>query len=382
MPDEAVVFSDGAGKGEARTHVLLVGVGHYPNFANGTRRGDPAPLKDLKAPAPSVRELADWFIGDYNYPPAPLGSVALLISEDPPQQYRSPKGQVSTPPVPTYQRFEGEALAWLERGNGNEDSRLIFFFCGHGYGYSVETSLLMADFDFSVANPWNLALDLSTFKAGNEEYKAAEQLFFIDACRRPHGDLIQPKAAIGRSPTAPSEKPREGYRRKRKAPVFFSTGNDEPARAKVGETSVFTQAFLRAVRGMGARDDSGDWQVSSLAMLEAIDHVSKRLTEGDFADPQQPQGEDARSLDIHCLKEDPVSPLYVARGGQPCGPGELRYDLNGKAQKQLCTVKDKEIALWLPYGEYDLELSDGASIIGRADKARSAPIYKKAMLRP
>lgn len=383
MADEAIVYNDGSGPDAARTHVLLVGVGYYPNFVHGSRDSNEAPVTDnLKSPAVSVRALADWFIGDYHHDPAPLGSLALLISEKAPAPYDSPRGKSVQVPVPTYDRFADEAKAWLARGDGNEDSRLIFFFCGHGYGYSAETSLLMADFDFSDDNPWDRALDLTRFKAGTEKYKAAEQLFFIDACRRPHGDLVEPGAAIGRSPASAKKNPRAGMTRKRKAPVFFSTGNNEPARAQAGDLSVFTKAFLRAVKGMGARDDNGPWQVSSLSMLEAIDHVSERLTEEDFVDPQQPQGEDARVVRIHQLKEDPISPVYVARNGGPCGPGSLTYRVNGEAQQQPCTADDSEVELWLPYGDYAIELVDGGQVIARTPKARSAPIFKRATLEP
>ncbi len=41
---------------------------------------------------------------------------------------------------------------------------------------------------------------------------------------------------------------------------------------------------------MGARDDNGDWRVNNYSLLEAMSHVSLRLTQNFFPEPQQPQG--------------------------------------------------------------------------------------------
>jgi hypothetical protein len=293
--ESALIHSDNADPAEARTHVLVVGVGHYPMLKGGGPASDTAAmLGQLTSPGPSARAIADWFISEYHYPLAPLGSLAILLSEEPRAPYSAPGGATRLVPVPTYSAVAAEVEAWCKRGDGNEVSRLIFVFCGHGFGYGPVTSLLMSDFDFRSGNPWNDAIDLEKLRAGTEKYAAAEQLFFIDACRRPHGDLVAPGAAIGQTPVSAKQKPREAFTRRRKAPVFFSTGHGEPARAKTGDLSIFTQAFLAAMRGMGASDDEGPWVVESLAMLKAIDHVSTRLTEEEFSDPQQPQGADAQ----------------------------------------------------------------------------------------
>jgi hypothetical protein len=381
--ESALVHDAETDPAKARTHVLIVGVGHYPRLKGGGPGSDAAAmLGQLSSPGPSARAIADWFIEEYHYPRALLGSVALLLSENPREPYPPPGGAARPVPVPTYPAVAAEVEAWCKRGGGNEDSRLIFVFCGHGFGYGPETSLLMSDFDFRAGNPWNEAIDLEKLRAGTEKYAAAEQLFFIDACRRPHGDLVAPGAPIGQTPVSAKQKPRETFTRRRRAPIFFSTGHGEPARAKTGELSIFTQAFLAAMRGMGASDDYGPWVVDSLAMLKAIDHVSTRLTEEEFSDPQQPQGADAQVIPLHHLRTDPISPVYVRRDGGPCGPGELRYDVDGKVQVTHCTVEDDEVELRLPLGQYRLELIDGGNVVAHAPEARSAPMFKRASLQP
>lgn len=379
MPADALIFSDKANPDEARTHVLLVGVGHYPNFANGKRDGSPAPLKDLVSPSVSIRAIADWFLDEYNYPPAPLGSVALLTSDTAPSAFRSLGGGQAVPATSTYANFQRAADAWMRRGDGNEASRLIFFFCGHGYGFGSETSLLLSDFDFSVHNPWDSALDFASFHAGLAKIRAAEQIFFLDACRRPHSDLVAPGAAIGRTPIAAEKGARDGIGI-RTAPIFHSTVLDEPALAKAGSRSVFTMSFLRAVEGMGARDDGIEWKITGLSMLEAIAHVSAKLTEGDFASPQQAQGVDARHFDFHHLRSDPIAVIYLDRGGNGIGPGDIHFQEGGRLRRIPCDGIAEEIGILLPYGDYNFELVDGGKVEARA-AARSAPIFRKATLR-
>jgi hypothetical protein len=154
-------------------------------------------------------------------------------------------------------------------------------------------------------------------------------------------------------------------------------------RARKDGISVFTQAFLDSVRGMAARDDEGDWRVSSLSLLEAMDHVSQRLTKAAFPAPQQPQGAESRLFLFHKLQSAPISPVYVLRlDGAACGPGVLQYKLDGIPKCRPCGSGETEVELQLPFGDYDFELqTNGGDVIGRCSQ-KSAPIYKRAKLAP
>lgn len=383
MAGDAIVYSDGSTFDRPRTHVLIIGVGHYPNLKGGGINCDAASrFGQLKSPPKSARRLAEWFISEYNYPPAPIGSVALLLSEARIQSFQTPDGATVTPPAANYDSIAEAVGRWFDRGNGTEASRLIFIFCGHGFGYGIETSLLTADFDFRRRNRWDDAIDLGQFAGAMDQCAAAEQIYFIDACRSPHGDLVAPNAAIGRSPIHAILDPRDNFETRRNAPLIFATGQAQPARGRTEGISVFAEAFLQAVDGMGARDDTGNWLVSNLAMLEAMDHVSVRLTEEHFPDPQQPQGSEARRMEIHYLRRDPVSPIYVTRDdGAACGPGELHYSLaDGEARVHHCAAQDDEVEIHLPYGTYDFELVYEEEVVARKTGARCAPIYKYAKL--
>jgi Caspase domain len=255
---------------------------------------------------------------------------------------------------------------------------MVFVFCGHGFGFGPVTSLLMSDFDFRRLDRWDSALDLGKFLAGMASCAAAEQIYFIDACRRPHGDLLAPNAAIGRTPIQAERDPRANFATKRNAPLIFSTGDDEKARGRSDGASVFAAAFLKSVRGMAARDDDGDWRVNNYSLLEAISHVSNRLTAQHFPDPQQPQGAEARAFYFHYLKEDPISPIYLDKG-RSRDPGDLHFEVRGKQCVRPWRADELELELELPYGHYSFTLRDGNTDPARA-RQRAAPTWKKASL--
>jgi hypothetical protein len=363
-----------------QTHVLIVGVACYPNFRDGGANADLlSPIGQLTAPAISARWLADWFITEHAFPAAPLGSVALLLSEDPPGPYTPPGGQPVGVAPAMYDNLETAAQEWRKRGDGSERNQLVFIFCGHGYGFGDTTSLLLADFDFRKQNRWDRALDLGTFIAGMEACAASHQLFLIDACRRPHGDLLSPHAAIGRSPVQPVQTPRAPFTTSRIATTLFSTGEEEVARAKSGGLSIFAEALIRSFNGMAARDDEGDWRVSTVSLMEAVDHVSRRLTSQIFSSPQQPQGSKVVAFDLHFLQGAPISPIYVERGAPYYNQkGHIVYRGTASGSRE-CDSGEIEVDVNLPYGAYDLDLECSGAVVGSGSQ-RAAPTFKKLRL--
>lgn len=375
-PDGLIFLDDATGP---QTHVLIVGVGHYPYFQEGGPEAyESAPLKQLLSSTASARLLTQWFANKYNYPPAPLGSLAWLSSEVSPKPLETRSGLWS-PVVPTYDVFASAAQAWKARGDSREDNRMIFLFCGHGYGFGPISSLLMADFDFRDPACWDRALDLGKFHSGMETCAAAEQIFFVDSCRRPHGDMLPPGAAIGRSPVHITAKPRENFSSGRNAPLVFSAAADMPARGRKDGASVFADAFIKSVDGMAARDDEGDWRVGYYALLDALSHISWRTTEDSFLIPQQPQGTGAQRFDFHYLDHLPVSPIYLHRDGGPCGPGDLHYQVGSDTIVRACSADEIELEISLPYGGYEFTLRGGSGLIAQA-RQQASPIYKKARL--
>src|SRR5262245_8715716 len=70
---------------DARTHALVIGVGHYTHLEGG---GGPVAantlgLGQLSSPPYSAVRLANWFLDDFCNDDAPLGSLELLVSPTP-----------------------------------------------------------------------------------------------------------------------------------------------------------------------------------------------------------------------------------------------------------------------------------------------------------
>src|SRR5260370_12380507 len=87
--------------GQPHTHVVLRGVGTYRHIRGGKDYKAELPvsnLRQLTSPPISARKFADWLLKELHNPDAPLGSVELLLSEQPQAPYRLPDGE-STPIV-------------------------------------------------------------------------------------------------------------------------------------------------------------------------------------------------------------------------------------------------------------------------------------------
>lgn len=79
---------------EARTHVLIIGVGDYPNVRQSRVARNAADLlevRPLTSPPRSARELADWFLTSFHNPNAELGSLELLFSDAGQTTYQHPQ---------------------------------------------------------------------------------------------------------------------------------------------------------------------------------------------------------------------------------------------------------------------------------------------------
>ena len=164
---------------------------------------------------------------------------------------------------PTYSAFKRAAQAWFDRGASFEANRLIFHFCGHGFGYGTETSLLLSDFDFRRGRSlglrhrsrhfprWHGSLCrrganlhdrcLSSASRGPRCAKCSDRPVSDPPPSESAGEILQP------GETRQSSFP----------PVMI--GRREGARM---EPAYSLKPFLRAVQGMARhRDDYGDWRV-------------------------------------------------------------------------------------------------------------------------
>jgi hypothetical protein len=272
-----------------QVHALVIGVSTYPHLPGGPMYGQaPAAktfgLNQLTSPAISAAAVADWLLGEHHNPASRLGSVELLLS---PSSYgpsvkaarrlgAPPGTQLPVPPA-ILSEIKQAAGRWYLRANKHRDNVAFFYFCGHGLEAS-DRYLLPADYG---SNPLDWAEHLINFTGTSnnlDRCRAKTQCFFLDACRdRPRE--LQDQAA--RAPVGQAlVGPQPGSLQDRDAVVYHAAAPGRPAAGPPGQKSYFTQALLRCLAGMGARDVSGPLApVDLVSLSSAIREFMDRLRE-------------------------------------------------------------------------------------------------------
>jgi len=298
------------------THALVVGVGHYPYLAGGGKEvPEHGGMGQLSSPPVSARAFADWLLREYAFAARPLASVALLLSEPGRRRYANPRdGTTHTVPKATIENLVAAVKAWRVRAAGSAQNRLLFYFCGHGIAHGVDMALLAEDYNpADPNNPLDAALDFNGLRRGLRSSPAAEQLFFLDACRSTDAVLSdqdeQPYA--GRVPLLYRRRP-DDLPALRSTP-YFATLAGERAFGRPDQVSLFTQALLRGLAGAGSTKSSGSWKVTTTQLAASIDDFMRRpVMAGTAALAQIPTANEVSDFEVHELAGDPRVPVYVS----------------------------------------------------------------------
>lgn len=300
------------GQADPGTHVLLVGVGHYPFLKDGDA-ANPFPLHmgmgQLSSPPLSVRELAAWFMdanAGFHNPVCPLRSLQVLCSPGVPMSINDAGGVPQAIDRARMPSVRQAVIDWMQRAGRNQENMAVFFFCGHGLAFGeAENTLLLEDFGSNPVNPMADAIAFDSMRLGVMRHCGANyQIHLVDACRTPPTDdfLDTYGTKATGDPIAAA-----GLNRKLRhkiVPVYFATGLASSAYGLTGQASLFTQGLLQSMRGPASRDKGVHWEVQVPALAEGI---NKCVASMDFqAQPQycQPH-ETGRELMIHRLRNAP-----------------------------------------------------------------------------
>ncbi len=307
-----------SGTDSPSTHVLVIGVGRYPHLLGGP---DPTPDPDgmgqLTSPPVSARAFAAWCISELHSPDAPLGTVALLLSEEDSAPFTHPTSGDELAVQEATSEHVAEAIRqWKARGDGGDDdaahgNQLILYFCGHGTSQGDDMALLLSDFGGDHDNPLNGAIDLRRLNGGLRRCRATRQMFIIDACRTNSDQLIgNSEGFAGRVPLMPG-RPQLGWPQRLDV-TYYATLSGMKAFARPGEPSVFTQALLRSLKGAASDDSEGDWRVNTARLQESVTHfMREEVFAGEVAGVQVPVAGNLPVFELHRLRSDPVVPVYV-----------------------------------------------------------------------
>jgi len=358
MADESVVHSIVPGTA-AVTHILAIGVGHYPHLPEGQGQplADPQGLGQLTSPPASARAFATWTIEHWKNPERELASVRLLVSEQPRQTFRNPRtGQDLVPAPATIDNIEAAVSEWKAKGDENPDNLLVFYFCGHGLGNNPLLALLAEDFGSNPDNALDGAIDFGKFRSGMNRSKAQWQCYFVDACRNTADLLAYGEGVAGRPLLLPS-----ALAPRKQQPTFYSTLVGAQAHGPQNKPSYFTESLIEALEGAGADKNLGHWGVSTTRLQEALLSRMTRKKRG-----QVPPADDVTKFYLHWLSGPPMVPVIVR-----CEPEDALLMM-----RLICVVDGNQLHCREPAAEpWELELQAGmyafSAVRDGDEKARS-----------
>jgi hypothetical protein len=245
------------------THAFVVGVGKYPTLP------PEAGLRDLSTAAASAVAFCEWLTDEYDNPQAPLASVDLLLT---PGSFKGRwcDGSIK---VATLANVKAAFLEWAALAGSSPANVAIFYFAGHGVWYD-KAHLLTEDFDPSNdLQPWAGSFSMEDTHNGMARCNAGYQLFFIEACQAIPGDLYD-APGIG----SPGLLDRSVRPSAREAPIIYASKPHERAYGEPGEVANFTSALLEFLRGAGADQNNGIWEIATSDLVNVREIMQYRAT--------------------------------------------------------------------------------------------------------
>jgi len=294
-------------------HALLVGVSRYPHLpgGGGTAAEEPLGLQQLDATARTADIIYKWLLkaDQEKRLPLPLATVRLLLS---PSEKESDLTAVD---AATWSNFAKEAKAWRTAASASKEEMTFFYYSGHGIERSKGDSVLLpADFgDPEGGAILNRAVDMRHIVSGmappNDPAKqiANGQLYFVDACRTPAGDLKQyeweevPKIwSIANSGVD-----------NRAYPIYYAAVPGATAYALPEKQTLFSMALIDCLDRLAAiGPEGGDsrWRVTSLSLNDALEDAIRAVNDKYRelnADQTYAPGGQAKKVVIAYLSEPP-----------------------------------------------------------------------------
>lgn len=330
------------------THALVVGVGEYPWLLGGSQTlfSDHEGMAQLTSAPISALRFAEWLATSYVSDRYPLRSLRVLVSA-PGLGAWTPRPDLpaKVPERARFEKLEDAILAW--HGDLGPNDRALFFFSGHGIAVGDEQTLLCEDYGEVPVQALHRALDFKAFRVAMASAPALQQFYVIDACRVASGRLIRSKNHYGQPVLDPSgELPSPP----RNQPWLCATTSGAFAYGRDGQTSLFTEALLKAMRGAGAQRTAHGWAVRPASLVEGI-HCHLTPLANQYGATQACEGYGITAgLDLHEVA-DPEVPVVV-RCGAPIDPAAATVIASGPANREQLPPLAVPFTLDLPVGEY------------------------------
>jgi hypothetical protein len=259
-------------------HVLVIGVGRYDYFRGGRKHqvrdsGMAKGMAQLTSPPASAYEVCMTLVKELgDLQGRALGSIEAVIAAEDPQPpagfadlFPNADGEVGA--TAELRDLKEAFERWYDRCDSDRANVALFYFCGHGLelGAYGDHALLLQDTRPSRFAPFENSIDVRGTVQNMQGNRAAIQCFFIDACRSSN-DLDLTFRELKTTALGPSLQ--TSYHPEQL--VAYSTAPGEAARGRSAESTLFTQAFLKALFSPECRADGKGWRVTISSIGTAI----------------------------------------------------------------------------------------------------------------
>lgn len=282
------------------THVLVIGVSSYQH----------SDVPWVASPVRSARAFADWFLdkqpSGFNNPMAPLGSLAVLLSEH-------KNGAASTflnGPVPraNFENTKAAVRAWRQRaeaGDHAEDNLLVLFVVSHGESFGRRTAFLLEDYKMDEDDIRSGMSEVEQLAEAVANLKPKAQLLIFDCCRLPTSAKLGFDKELGKSLLDRAQRPDP-----RQPVVLRSAALGEAAYGDDKGLTIFSQALLDAGRGLAA-SSSDNWVINSYSLAQTVANLV-RLRRKDGEPLQRPNSVLSEQFPISVINEITETQAFIS----------------------------------------------------------------------
>jgi hypothetical protein len=364
--DRGLIYFDESLKNKPATHALIIGAGHF--------RGK---MKELTTTTISARAVADWLLDEFRNDEKPLGSLTLLLSEAGAPAEARAEYRGGPAARATLGNAKKAVVDWFDdRLSRSADNLAFLFVCSHGQTKNGKTAFLLEDYRNNPDDPADPVYGMTCAEdlaAQLEFAMATSQILLFDCCRNedlvdlardtPYGDPLIRRARADND-----------HGEQRRQARIFATSMDEQAIGRQNDTTLFSAALLKGLKGVAGDPGGGaDWPVTTGKL---IDQTQRLLGLYRLRDERKQiiAPERAQSFDICFASDTTTVPVFLSRDDpEKWRTSEILIDPVGARQKKILGSETGA-----PFSEITLDDNQDFVVTVSSDGEKVGPVKRRA----
>jgi len=312
------------------THALVIGVGQYSSST----------LPPVTSPPLSARAMAGWLLDGalrrdpkgLTNPVTPLGSLAVLLSEQP----DGARSELEGAPVPraSFANVKVAVRAWTARARTHPANMLVLFVASHGESFGRRTAILLEDYGRDDDDVTAGMTEIEQFVEALAEIEPENQLLLFDCCRTPTDLKLRYDQRFGSTlvnPPARNGLPRRPY-------VLCSTGLAAESYGRKGRPTLFTEALLDALKGLAASPNDC-WAIDNYELGKITTRLlGLHVREG--VPLQEPDSQISRRFVISVAEPTDTAAVFVSLADHDFAGSRIRVTDGQALKTEVIGIKD------------------------------------------